>query len=82
MTSSEQARHIALRQTHLAAGAMFEDIQGWSLPAHYGSAESEYRALRSTAVAFDHSHRSRFLVTGTDALVVLGRAFAGHLDEL
>ncbi|MGH2633207.1 MAG: hypothetical protein ACRDG3_07340, partial [Tepidiformaceae bacterium] len=30
----------------------------------------------------DRSQRSRLLVTGTDASVVLGQVFAGYLDEL
>ena len=82
MSNEEQVFHLALRETHRAAGATFEVHGGWSMPAEYGNAAAEYRALRTQAATFDRSDRSRFLVTGTDALVVLARTFAGHVDEL
>jgi aminomethyltransferase len=42
----------------------------------------ECEQLRSGAVAFDRSNRSRILVTGTDALDVLRAVFAGHVEDL
>ena len=83
MTHGEQhVYHLALRDLHSQAGAVFGLAQGWSLPMHYGDAEAEHAALRSHAGILDRSHRSRFLVTGTDALDVLRAVFAGHVEDL
>lgn len=78
----ERVFHLALRGMHAAAGATFRTRWGWSLPERYGDPGREYAALRERAVVIDRSQRSRLLVTGTDAAVVLGRVFAGYADEL
>ncbi len=82
--TQEQQRiyHLALRDLHTAMGATFEVHDGWSLPMDYGDAEAEHAALRNAAVVFDRSQRSRFLLTGTDAMDVLAAVFAGHVNEL
>ena len=83
MTDEQQrVYHLALRDLHAQAGAVFGVEQGWSLPMHFGDAAAEHAALRSAAVILDRSARSRFLVTGTDALDVLRAVFAGHVEEL
>lgn len=74
--------HLALRELHATQGAVFGVAGGWSLPMRYGDAAPELAALRQHAAVFDRSSRSRFLVTGTDALDVLRAAFAGHVEEL
>jgi aminomethyltransferase len=74
--------HLALRDLHKAAGATFIQQSGWSLPADYGDPEAEYRALREAAAVMDHSHRSRFIVSGTDSREVLAATFSGHIAEL
>lgn len=74
--------HLALRDLHLAMGATFGAVDGWSLPLHYGDPALEHAALRQQAVVLDRSQRSRILVTGTDAHVVLGSVFAGYIDEI
>lgn len=74
--------HLALRELHAANGAVFGVSAGWALPMRYGDPAAELAALRQQAALFDRSHRSRFLVTGTDALEVLTAVFAGHVDEL
>ncbi len=76
--------HLALREAYAGRGAKFETHHGWSLPAQYGDVEAEYRTLRDGAVLFDLSYRSRFIVSGTDAGVVLGEVFgraAGEVEE-
>jgi aminomethyltransferase len=80
--SSRSVYHLALRDMHAVAGARFEERDEWILPADYGNPGAEYAALREAAVVFDRSHRSRFLVTGTDAEVVLGKVLQGHPNEL
>ena len=83
MTDDQQrVYHLALRELHAQAGAVFGVEQGWSLPMHYGEAGAEHAALRSGAAIVDRSQRSRFMVTGTDALDVLRAVFAGHVGEL
>lgn len=78
----ERIYHLALRDLHAAAGATFAEREGWSLPAHYGDPAAEHAALRASAVVLDRSQRSRFLISGTDALDVLAKVFQGYLREL
>lgn len=83
MSQPAAVYHLALRDLHAAAGAKFAMATGWSLPMEYATGlPEEYSALRGRAVVFDRSQRSRFLVTGTDALDVLRRVFAGHVEEI
>ena len=82
MTTPSPLYHLALRELHAAAGAVFGQALGWSLPLRYGDVPAECEALRSNAAVFDRSHRSRFLVTGSDAADVLQAVFEGHIDEL
>jgi aminomethyltransferase len=82
VTQPEFVYHLALRELHTAAGASFRIHAGWSQPAHYGAQAAEYAALRESVATFDRSARSRFMVTGTDALDVLRGTFAGHIEDL
>ena len=82
MTSQELTFHLALRDLHAAAGASFVTHSGWSLPQVYTTLEREHAALRSVVAIMDRSARSRFLLSGTDALDVLRATFAGHIEEL
>ena len=83
MTTPAPIYRLALRDLHAAAGATFAHYAGWSLPVSYGpGAPAEHQALRASAVLMDRSHRSRFLVTGTDALDVLNETFAGHVEDI
>ena len=83
MTGDQQrVYHLALRELHAGAGAVFDVAQGWSLPMHYGDPGAEHAALRAQAAILDRSQRSRMLVTGTDALDVLRAVCAGHVAEL
>lgn len=74
--------HLALRAMHTAHGATFVEATGWTLPGSYGDPEAEHRAVREAAAVADLSHHSQFIVSGTDAEVVLARAFAGRVGEL
>ena len=74
--------HLALRGHHAANGATFRTRGGWSMPEQYGAAAAEYSALRERVALIDRSSRSRFIVSGTDAAVVLERTFQGHVTEL
>ena len=50
-----------------AAGAVFADASGWSLPAHFGNALVEYEHARTGCAVFDTSARGKVEVTGKDA---------------
>lgn len=82
MTTLESTFHLALREVHTAAGAILAKRHGWMLPTHYGDWTLEYTALREQAAVADRSHRSRIMVTGTDAAELLGVTFAGHAAEI
>jgi len=82
MTTPAPVYQLALRDLYASLGAQFGAYAGWALPLAYGGVVPEYEALRTRAALFERSHRSRFLVTGTDALEVLRAAFAGHVDQL
>jgi aminomethyltransferase len=74
--------HLALRDLLTSLGARFVTHVGWSLPEDYGDITTEYTAIRERAAIVERSHRSRFMVTGTDAAVLLGKVFPGYVDEL
>lgn len=82
MTAHAGTFHLALREFHASRGAIFRAHAGWWWPAHYGDAGAEHAAIRGSAAVLDRSPRSRFIVSGTDALDVLRTAFAGHLEDL
>ena len=82
--SETEVNRLALHAVHEALGATFGLRAGWRLPETYGDSEDEYARLRSSAVAFDRSDRTRLLVSGTDASAVLKAVFgqaAGELEE-
>jgi aminomethyltransferase len=82
MSAPQPVYHLALRDLLAAAGARFVTHTGWSVPGDYGDPAAEYAAIREGAAVVERSQRSRFMVTGTDAGVLLGRVFAGYVDEL
>ena len=55
-----------LHDQHQQLGATFEEIAGWSMPAHYGDVTAEYAAVRNRVGLSDLSHRGKFRVTGDD----------------
>jgi len=57
-----------LHEHHLKLGATFGDVAGWEMPLHYGSADTEYAAVRHGVGITDLSHRGRLRVTGDDRI--------------
>lgn len=53
---------------HAQLGAVFEEIAGWTMPAHYGNAVAEHGAVRQAVGIADLSHRGKIKVTGDDRL--------------
>lgn len=82
MTQPPTPLHLPLEQVLERHGARFGAANGWLVPLDFGSAEAEYTALRWDAAAFDRSSRSRVLVTGTDAQVVLAAVFGENISDL
>jgi glycine cleavage system T protein len=55
-----------LHEQHVKRGAVFAEVTGWDMPAHYGDPVAEHRAVRSGVGLADLSHRGKLRVTGED----------------
>jgi len=55
-----------LHSHHVQLGASFEDVTGWTIPAHYGDPVAEHGAVRHAVGLADLSHRGKLRVTGED----------------
>lgn len=55
-----------LHEQHLKLGAMFGEVSGWEMPAHYGDPIAEHTAVRNGVGIADLSHRGTIRVTGED----------------
>jgi len=55
-----------LYDAHVKRGAAFMEQAGWEVPAHYGSADAEHRAVRRGVGITDLSQRGKIRVTGED----------------
>lgn len=69
-----------LHERHQAAGAVFTDFAGWTMPVRYSSDLAEHHAVRTAAGLFDLSHMAEIRVTGADAPAFLDYALAGRLS--
>jgi len=59
-------KHTPLYEQHLKLGAIFEEVAGWDMPAHYGKWVAEYQAVRQTVGLSDLSHRGKIRIIGED----------------
>lgn len=59
-------KHSLLHSQQAQLGATFEEMAGWEVPAHYGDAAAEHRAVRQAVGVADLSHRGKIRVTGDD----------------
>src|SRR5256885_977840 len=59
-------KHTPLYEQHLKLGAIFEEVAGWDMPAHYGTWVAEYQAVRQAVGLSDLSSRGKIRVTGED----------------
>jgi folate-binding protein YgfZ len=76
------AKQSALTEMHRAHRADFVERNGWLLPAHFGDAAGEYRAVRSAAGLIDFSHRGLLQFTGPDRLSFLQGMLSNDLRGL
>jgi folate-binding protein YgfZ len=61
------AEQTGLHERTAAAGAVFAEESGYSIPVHFGDPLSEYNHAREEAVIVDHSARGKVEVQGTDS---------------
>jgi aminomethyltransferase len=75
-------RTSPLQALHLAAGAHFISVDGWSVPADFGDRQSEYQALRDGAARIDLSLRGKLRLTGPDRVAFLHNMLTNDIHAL
>jgi folate-binding protein YgfZ len=65
------AEQTPLHEMTTKAGATYTEEAGYTIPAHFGDAPSEYQHARTGAVLFDVSHRGKVELTGPEAPMFL-----------
>ncbi|HEX7294179.1 MAG TPA: aminomethyltransferase family protein [Pyrinomonadaceae bacterium] len=78
-----ESKELALKEVHSLYGASFREEDGWRVPANYGDAGSEYRAVRNDGGGLiDLSPRGRIHVTGSEALMFLNGLVTNDMKTL
>jgi folate-binding protein YgfZ len=73
---------LPLHAFHQAAGAVFGEVNGQEVVAHYGDWLAEYAALREGAGVLDLSFRGRLCVVGADAQRFLNGQVTNNVKDL
>jgi len=73
---------LPLHEFHRAAGAVFGEVNGQEVVAHYGDWLAEYAALREGAGVLDLSFRGRLCVLGADAQRFLNGQVTNNVKDL
>jgi len=76
------AKQLPLADFHRSTGAVFTERDGWLLPIHFGNADAEYNAVRSTAGLIDRCHRGLLQFTGPDRLSFLQGMLSNDLRDI
>src|SRR5437899_1110260 len=76
------AKHSPLADFHRSNGAVFTERDGWLLPIHFGNADAEYYAVRSTAGLIYHCNRGLLQFTGPDRLSFLQGMLSNDLRDI
>src|SRR5262245_6822045 len=71
-----------LHDHHNRLGATFEEVTGWTMPAHYGNPVEEHRAVRTSVGLADLSHRGKVRVTGDDRVKWLQSVISNDIQPL
>ncbi|MDH5347929.1 MAG: aminomethyl transferase family protein, partial [Nitrospira sp.] len=71
-----------LHLQHAQLGAIFEEVTGWDMPAHYGDITAEHRAIRQAVGIADLSHRGKLRVTGEDRVKWLQSVISNDILSL
>jgi len=73
---------LPLHEFHQAAGAVFAEVNGQEVVAHYGDWLAEYAALREGAAVLDLSFRGRLCALGVDAQAFLNGQVTNNVKDL
>jgi folate-binding protein YgfZ len=73
---------LPLHEFHQAAGAVFAEVNGQEVVAHYGDWLAEYAALREGAAVLDLSFRGRLCALGADAQGFLNGQVTNNVKDL
>jgi folate-binding protein YgfZ len=73
---------LLLHEFHRAAGAVFGEVNGQEIVAHYGDWLAEYEAMRAGAGLLDLSFRGRLCVLGADAQRFLNGQVTNNVKDL
>jgi folate-binding protein YgfZ len=73
---------LPLHEFHRNAGAVFAEVNGQEVVAHYGDWLGEYAALREGAGVLDLSFRGRLCVLGVDAQRFLNGQVTNNVKDL
>jgi len=73
---------LPLHEFHRGAGAVFAEVNGQEVVAHYGDWLAEYAALREGAGVLDLSFRGRLCVLGADAQHFLNGQVTNNVKDL
>ena len=83
ITEQIAIRKSPLDETHKRLGAVMKDVDEWSLPASYGDAAAEYRAVREGGAGLiDFSSRGRIEVRGSEAVQFLNGLITNDVKAL
>ena len=73
---------LALHEFHAGLNARFTEVHGQEAVEDYGDWLAEHAALRSSAVVFDLSFRSRLVLTGADRVRLLNGQVTNNVKDL
>src|SRR4051794_20484660 len=76
------ARSTPLAEFHLAAGAQFTEVAGFSAPAQFGDWRREYDAVLKGAALFDRSPAGKIEASGKDAPSFLHNLCTNDINNL
>lgn len=66
----------------VAAGAIFQETQGWQVPARFSSSREEHLAVRQRAGILDWSSTGEIEIKGCDALTVIQRIIVNDASRM
>ena len=78
----EDAKQVALHNTHVALGAKMVPFAGFAMPLRYSSDIEEHMAVRERVGVFDVSHMGEFFVRGPFALDLIQRVTSNDAAKL
>ncbi len=71
-----------LHDRHVALGAKFAELSGWSMPLEYTGAVKEHHAVRQGVGVFDVSHLGKAVVSGHHAAAFVNACLTNDLRRI